>query len=75
MRTRWHPRTCKVCGRTADEVGGISATGLCQEHSIERLTDNLIGLTTKSGEPWRKWRESMAACVGGVLMDERREAD
>lgn len=69
-RPHFHPASCKVCGATADEVGAISQTGLCPDHSKERFLDNLDAMKTMSGPYAHNWRRAMAASVGGVLLDD-----
>jgi hypothetical protein len=66
---------CKGCGRPSRECGTLSATYLCRECGNRRAIDNHIGLTTKSGPYWRLWRERLAASVGGVLVDNRRDTE
>lgn len=38
----------------------------------ERLTENIVGIATMSGEPAKRWRRSIAASVGAVLLDDVR---
>jgi len=63
-------RFCKECGKHTDEVGPLSWTGLCAEHSVERYISNVHQMHTRSGPNFLKWRRSMAASVGGVLVDD-----
>lgn len=35
------------------------------------MTANIIDLQTHSGYHFKRWRERMAASVGGLLLDER----
>ena len=70
---RRHPKSCKVCGRTVEEVGSISATGLCPEHSLSREVENLLSLQAKSGKPFQWWRYRLAASVGFASLDDRPE--
>jgi hypothetical protein len=46
---------------------------LCAEHGDERMRDNLSELRAHSGPYFRRWRERIAASVGGVLLDDLRE--
>lgn len=69
-RPHFHPARCKVCGRHGSEVGGISQTGLCPEHSKQRFLDNLEAMKTMSGPYARNWRRRMAASVGALLVDD-----
>lgn len=51
----------------------MSWAKLCGQCGAFNLAENLYGLMTRSGEPWRKWRRAMAASVGGVLVDDVAE--
>jgi hypothetical protein len=35
--------------------------------------DNVGAMRSRSGPTWAKWRRSMAACVGGSLLDDRTD--
>lgn len=70
---RWHPSSCRGCDAKASDDVHISATGLCPECGDARLRENVTGLKTMSGEVARRWRHGMAACVGGVLLDDARD--
>jgi hypothetical protein len=37
-----------------------------------RREENILGLHYKTGPAFIRWRRSMAACVGGVLIDDVR---
>jgi hypothetical protein len=37
------------------------------------VAENVAGLATMSGAPKERWRRGMAACVGGVLLDDARD--
>lgn len=63
-------RRCRQCGRPANEVGELSHIRLCEDCGTLNLAENVLGIHLKTGEPWRRWRRAMAACVGGVLLDE-----
>lgn len=67
---RYDLKTCRACGRHADEVGPLSHSRLCGPCGTERLTENVVGLATKTGPALRRWRRGMAASVGAVLLDE-----
>lgn len=66
-RSHWHPATCKVCGAHFESVGTISQTGLCPEHSLERMVDNLVQLKQHSGPRFDHWRRRIAASVGASI--------
>lgn len=38
-----------------------------------RLASNLIGLKTRSGPAYERWRRGLLARLGIVVMDEQRE--
>lgn len=62
---------CRACGRHRDEVGELSWTGLCAEDA-RRLSDEANDdLHFHRGPVFALWRQRMAECVGGVLLDER----
>jgi hypothetical protein len=63
-------KTCRICGRHINEVGPLSWTGLCPDDSVAELTDNVHQMIGRRGPNFDKWRRSMAACVGGVLIDD-----
>ena len=65
-----HRATCKVCGRHKSEVGEISWEGYCIEHGIEARDRANDELHYKHGPTWKKWRQAMAACVGGTLVED-----
>jgi hypothetical protein len=48
----------------------LSWTGLCPDCGDAARLENIDGLMQKRGPAWRRWRRSMAACVGGVLADD-----
>jgi hypothetical protein len=43
---------------------------LCVDCGEARRRANFVGLRTKSGPEFVHWRRSLAACVGGVLLDD-----
>jgi hypothetical protein len=65
--------TCRVCGRHRDEVGTLTWNGYCIEHGLELKDRNARALHAKSGPEFLRWRRAMAACVGGVLVDDSRD--
>lgn len=48
----------------------MSWTGKCPECGTAALTANIVGMTTRSGPAWRRWRRAMAASVGARLPDD-----
>lgn len=63
-------KRCRVCGRHESEVGPISWSGKCAEHGVEALTENIVQMHARRGPNFDRWRRAMAACVGGVLIDD-----
>lgn len=63
-------KRCKECNRRESEVGAISWQGYCGECGIARLTANVHEMHERRGPNFDTWRRSMAACVGGVLLDD-----
>lgn len=61
---------CQACGKRHEDVGPISWSGLCNTCGKQRARDNLGDLMEHSGPWFRHWRRSIAASVGGVLLDE-----
>jgi hypothetical protein len=64
---------CQRCRRHRSEAGDISWDGLCDPCAREAVAANIEQMMDRSGPNFDKWRRSMAACVGGVLLDESRE--
>lgn len=64
-------RQCRQCNRYVDECGPLSHTRLCEECAITNVAHNLIGICEHSGPAFRRWRQAMAASVGGALLDDR----
>lgn len=65
--------TCRVCGARRPYVS-ISARGLCPDHTRMRMVENTTQLRAHDGPFFQRWRAAMAASVGGVLVDERRDS-
>jgi hypothetical protein len=72
-RPHFHPARCRICGKKAEEVGGISQTGLCPEHSHERFAANLDAMKSMRGPFAQWWAFRMAASVGYAPLDEAVE--
>lgn len=69
--TRVH---CKRCKSHKDTVGPLSwrgYCGVCGPQIADAATDQQHH---HSGEYFERWRRGMAACVGGVLLDDARES-
>lgn len=66
-------RRCKDCGRTREELGEyLSHSRLCGECATRRLLANIDAIHYHDGEGFTTWRRSVAASVGGVLLDDLR---
>lgn len=62
--------SCRVCGKHKNEVGAISWSGNCANCAMLKLEYNVLSIHTRSGEPFKEWRRSVAASVGAVLLDD-----
>jgi hypothetical protein len=63
---------CKHCRRHRDEAGELSWNGYCVTCFQEAITSNVRQMEARKGPNFDKWRRSMAACVGGVILDDGR---
>lgn len=70
MRRYRRHRACKVCGARYPFVT-VSARGLCPDHIVKRIEENATQLRAHEGPYFQRWREAMAASVGGSLVDAR----
>lgn len=70
---RWHPGECKGCGLKASDGFHISALGWCETCGVARERANLDQLRAHTGPWFHHWRRSIAASVGGVLLDDVRD--
>jgi hypothetical protein len=50
---------CRCCKRPRDAVGGLSRSALCAHCSIHIVRDNLLGLKTRQGEYYDRWRNGV----------------
>jgi hypothetical protein len=64
---------CQSCGGHVTEVGELSWTGKCQLCWQQAVFSNVAQMMDRRGPNFSRWRSSMAACVGGVLLDDLRE--
>lgn len=62
--------TCRICGRHANEAGAISWRGKCSECAERIELEALDDLHYHRGPVFAQWRRSVAASVGGVLLDD-----
>ena len=65
-----HRVYCQNCNGHRDFVGPISHSGKCHRCGSNAMEDNLRGLHFKTGPALLKWRRSIAASVGGILIDD-----
>lgn len=75
MPRRYAGLECKVCGRHVDVCGPLSARGKCRDCGLGIAVHNMICLNEHRDAPFQQWRRNMAACVGGVLLDDNREQE
>lgn len=68
MSPRWHPWECKVCGARRPWVP-ISATGLCPDHAMQRVAENVAGLQAKRGQAYERWLRAIAR---GIVREARK---
>jgi hypothetical protein len=70
---RWRRRNqCRICGARWPFVY-VSARGLCPDHTQQRMHENTRQLREHRGPYFQRWREAMAASVGGSLLDARSD--
>lgn len=69
MARRRPHRHCRECQKPREEVGRLSAIGLCATCGPARMIDNVEGLRAHSGPAFRRWREGVAASVGAIIPD------
>jgi hypothetical protein len=62
--------SCRACGRHRDDVGPISWGGYCGDCGVAIRDKANDDLHYHRGPVFAKWRARMAACVGGVLLDD-----
>jgi hypothetical protein len=67
---RLERKTCQDCRRHVSECGLITHRGFCIECAKRRRAQANLEMRTHSGPTFTKWRRSMAASVGGVLVDD-----
>lgn len=68
----YRPRaSCKRCGVSRETCGHLSRRGNCLPCGIAAETANLVGLKTKTGPAYERWRDAIVAGVArlpGVLV-------
>lgn len=67
---RRHPRrNCKFCGAHRDDVGELSARGLCLECGKARVKQNILEMQARSGPFADHHRKRLIYSLGGVIRD------
>jgi hypothetical protein len=56
-------KTCRNCGRHADEAGLLSRTRLCTDCSHTLMDENNIGIATHTGLAEARWRLGTVAAA------------
>lgn len=64
---------CRVCERSTDEVGELSARGKCASCGNRRLEENNAQLRAHAGPFWQHWRRRTLAAFGVGLIDTDRD--
>lgn len=81
-------KRCRICGAHESEVGPISWSGLCSEHSYERLVENMDSIHIGHGHGYERRRYGIIrrelgprvalalkqAGVFGTMLDDTGEA-
>lgn len=65
--TRVH---CKRCKKHKGDVGDLTWRGYCETCSLIVREQVIDDMHYHRGEYFDRWRRAMAACVGGVLLDD-----
>lgn len=60
-------KTCRACGRHADEVGLLSHSRLCTECGVRLSEQALAQMTQHKGPVFQHWRRRIAASVGAEI--------
>jgi predicted RNA-binding Zn-ribbon protein involved in translation (DUF1610 family) len=64
---------CKVCGRARLPSELFSARGKCPECGEGRAKRQTREMREHSGYYFDDWRHRVAASVGGVILDDKRD--
>ncbi len=70
-----HAKICHGCERHVSECGKLSARYKCKDCGDGNHIAEVHQMRAHNGPYWQHWRKRMAACVGGVLVDERHPAE
>jgi hypothetical protein len=63
-------KTCRVCGKHADEVGELSHTRLCIPCGQSNLRAAVLEQKNHNGPTFQHWRRRIAASVGASILDD-----
>jgi len=55
---------CRICGKVGTDEAPISFRGLCSDDGIRRAVENNVGLHTKSGPGFDRWKARMRELIG-----------
>jgi hypothetical protein len=75
MPRRYHGLNCKVCGRHVNDCGTLSTRGKCADCGLGLAVMGITEMRKHTGGTFHKWRQNMAGCVGGVLVDDHPERE
>lgn len=67
--------TCRACGQARREGERFTWSGQHLECGKRRMNENILGITSHSGPAFQRWRQAMAASVGGILVDDDRRQE
>jgi hypothetical protein len=65
-----HRSHCRGCDREREPDEVFSARGKCAECRIRPLVTNIRDLHAHRGEAFLRWRRSVAASVGAILIED-----
>jgi len=74
MPTGYLRSECRICERSTDEVGRLSARGKCAECGNRRLVENHEAMLARRGPFFDHWRRRTLAAFGVGLADEPRDS-
>jgi hypothetical protein len=74
-RRGYQRKTCKDCGGERSEIGHVTWRGYCLPCGQHRAVTEVNEMRAHSGPHFEHWRRSMAASVGGVLLDDVRVSE
>ena len=63
---------CQVCGGHYTDVGPITWAGNCVRCADALSKENVLGLASKQGPAYRRWKRGMIAYAESLRLDEPR---